>query len=525
MLKMVIVDDEAIIRKGIRSSIDWQNYDINIIAEAANGIEALQKIIQIKPDIVIMDIRMPQLDGLEVCKKIKKELPELEIIILSGYDEFAYAQKAIELGVADYLLKPFGADELVDIVNKLKDKITKKKSIKEERELVHKNSREISSIIVNKIIRGEELQIDYKNNLGLLGSDLSKEFYHPFIVDIDYSLLDDYSRPEKLEQTGRLFIDVFYEKYSGHGFLVPIVNEQYLFGTLNLDSTISIDEFTEIKEEMGKESQLPFTIFVGDSFTDFEGLRPSYEQLSSSLIAKFYTGGDTIISNPAMIVNTFKGDIKIPQSYKKIGDYLNFMEKNNLFNELDELFGFISTEHLKVSLVKHIIIDVNKNLIDIIDRSSEEMEEIITIEDMIKVINQIDTLSVLEVWQCQMIDYYFDILSEIRGSKYNSIVNKAIRFMNVNYQKDISLEMISDYVHVSPNYFSKIFKKETGSNFVDWLNSLRVNKSKEILAKTDKKCSLIAEEVGYNDYRYFSFNFKKYTNMTPRKYRKKINQS
>jgi two-component system, response regulator YesN len=128
MIKLMIVDDESIIRKGIRTSIDWGALQVEIVGEAQNGKQALELVQQWMPDIVLTDIRMPQMDGLEFAQQLKQQYPYIKIIILSGYDDFNYARKALTIGVTDYLMKPVGADELTTLISKIGDEITKKKN-------------------------------------------------------------------------------------------------------------------------------------------------------------------------------------------------------------------------------------------------------------------------------------------------------------------------------------------------------------------------------------------------------------
>lgn len=523
MLNMMIVDDESIIRNGIKSSINWEQYGVNICGEAANGLEALEKLIELKPDIVIMDIRMPKLNGLEVCQQVIREHSELEIIILSGYNEFDYAKKAIELGVSDYLLKPFGAEELVKKVVKLKEKIVQKKSINEERELIHENSREIISILVNKMISGEELDFNYREKLKLLGLEFSGTLYYPFIIDLDYSLAEGFKEKEHLEERKNNLIEIFNKYFAKQGFLIPILNQKHLFGILNLSKRESFEEKVKlIKTKIESEFRNLITLFPGEFFTKFKELKSSYDFLSSSLDAKFYTGGNRIIYYPAKITDQFNRGLEMTEELEEIGDYLNLMEKDKLIERIEALFKFIEEEKPEIPFVKSLIIEINIIFIDVVNKASKKTKNFYSIEKTVNIIEQIDTLDLLKEWQYQKLESYFNRLTEIRSNRYNRIVNEAIYFVNNNYQKDISLEMISNIVHVTPAYFSKLFKEETGVNFVDWLNRFRVNKSKEILEKTDKNFSTIAEEVGYNDYRYFSYNFKKYLKMSPSMYRKKI---
>lgn len=512
----MIVDDESIIRNGIKSSINWCEYGINICGEAADGIEALEKLKLLKPDIVIMDIRMPKLDGLKVCQEVIKEHPGLEIIILSGYDEFEYARKAIELGVSDYLLKPIGAEELVNKVVKLKEKISQRKAISRQRELLLRNSREITFILIKKMLNGEE--INFRDELKFLGLEFSKDLYYPFIIELD----EVFKEAEYLEDRKSRIMDIFEQYYTQEGFLVSIPDEKHLFGILNIsECDISEKRIQFIKERLEEEYGGSITIFSGKASTEFREIKSSYELLSSSLEAKFYIGGNRIIYNPEKIVKGFKKKIHLPGVAGEIEEYFKLMEKDRLIKIVTELFDFMREEKTEASLVKSLVIELNKGMLDIINKELDN-SNYCSIQKVIAIIDEIDTFDFLKRWQFQMIESYFNKLKEIRSTRYSRIINETIEFIKNNYQRDISLEMAAEEVHVTPTYLSKLFKEETGINFIEWINRFRVCKAKELLEQTDKNITLIAEEVGYNDYRYFPYNFKKYFGISPRKYRKKI---
>lgn len=248
-----------------------------------------------------MDIRMPKLDGLKVCQEVIKEHPGLEIIILSGYDEFEYARKAIELGVSDYLLKPIGAEELVNKVVKLKEKISQRKAISRQRELLLRNSREITFILIKKMLNGEE--INFRDELKFLGLEFSKDLYYPFIIELD----EVFKEAEYLEDRKSRIMDIFEQYYTQEGFLVSIPDEKHLFGILNIsECDISEKRIQFIKERLEEEYGGSITIFSGKASTEFREIKSSYELLSSSLEAKFYIGGNRIIYNPEKIVKGFK---------------------------------------------------------------------------------------------------------------------------------------------------------------------------------------------------------------------------
>lgn len=514
MIKMIIADDEPTIRKGIRTSIDWSKEGIEIAAEAANGRDALEKINKFEPEIIIMDIRMPKMDGLKTCKNALKEYPKLKIIILSGYDDFSYAQKAIRLGVEDYLLKPFGADELTKKVVRLKKEIFK------EKELIEENSSEIFPILINNIVSGDIIESDMKNKFNEYPFDLKKGNFKTVLIDLDYNFDTDLLKQENYEDLKAKIISIFDKTFS-KGFLVSIIKQKHLFGVIDYSNREKIlKKINLLQERVKDELDISISVFLGRKINNLKELKESYKVLNNSLNSKFYRGSGSVITEPGKIIKEFNKKAEIKILSFDIEDSFNLLEEKNVREKIKKIFNLIKTKKFEVDIAKHILLKLNNMLIDIINESCQDKfieKKYLDAEEKIK---ESDTIFLLEKWQFNILDNYFSDLKSKRSKKYNQIVSKAIKYVHSNYDQDITLEQIAEFVHVSPNYFSKLFKEETGNNFIEWLNRYRIDKSKSILANTDKKCYIIAEEVGYNDYRYFSYNFKKYMEISPRKFRK-----
>lgn len=525
MLKMMIADDERTIRKGIKTSINWASKGIKIVAEAANGKEALAKIEKIKPEIIIMDIRMPKINGLEVCQQALAQYPNLKIIILSGYDDFSYAQKAIELGVSDYLLKPFGAEELIKKVNELQKDINKEQKLAQERYLIRKSSKKIFSMLINDILSSSKIRSELKTNFDKYKFNLAETDYRGILIDLDCPSKVKNNDQNDLQVLQKEIINIF-NKIFKDCFLVPIINKNYLFGIIKTDTKAKLkNKLSYFQAAAKNKTKLFFSIFIGKLITNLKEFRQSYCELSTSITAKFYQGTDSIIFCPQKTIAAFKNKIEFQDILLAIEEEFYLLETKKVENEIKDIFKFLKAQKPKVDIAKYILIRINNKFIEVINKSAKSSflnKKYLKTEAEI---NQLDTINKLEQWQFKRLDNYFKDLDSQRSKRYNKIVTKAVKFVHSNYQQDISLGMLANYIHVSPNYFSKVFKEETGDNFIEWLNKYRIEKSKNMLLDTDQKCYLIAEQVGYNDYRYFSYNFRKYTNISPRQFRKKVKSS
>ncbi|GKX32259.1 DNA-binding response regulator [Vallitalea longa] len=419
MIKMMIVDDEPLIRKGFTITIDWESYGIVIVGEAANGKEALVKIEKLEPDIIVTDIKMPIMDGIDLSKEITKKYSDIKIIILSGYNEFEYAQQILKTNACDYLLKPVNVEELIKLVIKLKGEIIKHK---EKKEIINKKDKLIecykddikSKILKDILIPNYSSSNDILEQAKFIGLDLEGESYCVFIVKMDMEVAKGQRYlTKKQKDIGNLIRDIL-QIYNFKGFIC--------YTHYNFLACILVNN---------KELKNAYIQF-------YENLK---DNLSKSIEEKFCIGVGTICNNIHEISDSYK-------NAKYVLDNLTFLGKNSVV-------------------------------------------------------------------------FYDNKDSNI--NKYKKIVKVAIDYVYANYDRNITLAQVAEFVLISPNYFSKIFKEETNKNFIDWLNELRIHKAKNLLKDPLLKIYEVAEKVGYSDYKYFSYNFKKYTGISAKDYREKNN--
>lgn len=531
MIKMFIVDDESIIRTGIKNSIDWGSFDVEIAGEAKNGREALSKAIELNPDIVITDIRMPVMDGLELTQSLKEHVPNTKIIILSGYNDFEYAKKAIELGVCEYLLKPVGAEELVKLVLKLKDQIineSKKRDMEISAQLLfNENLPYIQSKFIDNLLKGEnEDKKTILERAAILKTDLSGPKYQVIIIDVDdYLLITEYY-PEKDKDLLKYSVlniadEILSSNCNGSVFFSEF---DYLIGIINVKNETKaaiIDICKEIQFCITRYLKLSVTIGIGSVSECLDDISVSYNEALISLRNKMYSGKSRIIhidmidkghSNPPLHFST--------EDEKELLNSLRTMNIENVYKIIDKLFtGFIETKagynHIKSVCLRLIML------------SASALEEIgINVESPFGEdfqpdveIKKYETIENIEEWLKSLFNSFINVMQENKNNKYKSIVKFSIQYINEHYSEAFSLCDVASKVYVTPNYLSKVFKQETGENFVEWINQFRINKAKTLLTDIGSKTYEIAEKVGYNDYKHFSYNFKKYTGYTPKEFK------
>lgn len=535
-IKVFLVEDEMVIRRGIKNSIDWEKEGYIFCGEASDGELAYPMIIKEKPDILITDIRMPFMDGLELCKLVKKELPNIKILILSGYDEFDYAKEAIRLGVTEYLLKPISSGKLLEALNGVSESIRREK---EDKDLVRKYMEEMrentehekqkffEQMIAGNLSMADALETGKKYemnlsagmyNLLLFRFTLGKENRKSgeLLGEAEYAI-------EKL--TERLeYVFEFQRGVEGWAFLLMADNEEQM--------SERVKELSKDLEEIMKNySTIAYFGGIGQPVARLRELEESFREAERALAARFTMELNRIISvediRMAQNVDTLD-DIEIT-SFGEIEKTRTMLEKflnNGAEDEIDEFVDVyineLPEENLKSVLMRqYIIMDayiVMMSFCEKIEGIEGEMQA--QSEELKNSMKTIQTLEEIKNYIRMLLKKIIGVRDTISGRRYSDIIEIAKDQIRKTYMSDeISLNTIAAEVGMSPSYFSSIFSKEMGKTFVEYLTEIRMDRAKELLMCSSMKTSEIGYEVGYKDPHYFSYIFKKTQNCTPKKFR------
>lgn len=535
-IKVFLVEDEMVIRRGIKNSIDWEKEGYIFCGEASDGELAYPMIIKEKPDILITDIRMPFMDGLELCKLVKKELPNIKILILSGYDEFDYAKEAIRLGVTEYLLKPISSGKLLEALNGVSESIRREK---EDKDLVRKYMEEMrentehekqkffEQMIAGNLSMADALETGKKYemnlsagmyNLLLFRFTLGKENRKSgeLLGEAEYAI-------EKL--TERLeYVFEFQRGVEGWAFLLMADNEEQM--------SERVKELSKDLEEIMKNySTIAYFGGIGQPVARLRELEESFREAERALAARFTMELNRIISvediRMAQNVDTLD-DIEIT-SFGEIEKTRTMLEKflnNGAEDEIDEFVDVyineLPEENLKSVLMhQYIIMDayiVMMSFCEKIEGIEGEMQA--QSEELKNSMKTIQTLEEIKNYIRMLLKKIIGVRDTISGRRYSDIIEIAKDQIRKTYMSDeISLNTIAAEVGMSPSYFSSIFSKEMGKTFVEYLTEIRMDRAKELLMCSSMKTSEIGYEVGYKDPHYFSYIFKKTQNCTPKEFR------
>lgn len=414
MYKVLIVDDEAIIRKGLKTIVDWDQLQCNVCGEACDGIEAIEMVKTHLPDMIIIDIRMPGMNGIDTIKYIKEIDKKCKIIILSGYRDFEYMQSAIKLGAFDYILKPSKVKDIVDVVQRAINQIEEEEKKEQEVDSLRRNVEDSTVALRQKLLY--DLLLNTNSSIEstleeIKLCNLSITNYR--VIAIQISNLDSECGGFRIQGIS----DLFYETFRKHCqvFSVKISKEGFVYIITSEDKDVLI------KETEGKLSEL------------------------INSINEYY-------------------NFKILAS---ISDYGNDIFKLNLHFK-QALKGLNIKSEYESSLI------LNEN-------DTEGKEEKVVFMPL--------------------------------------VIRNTVDYLNKNYKNNITLNEVAEYNNISSYYLSRLFTKEIGKNFVDYLNEIRIEKAKALLKENNYKYYEIADMVGINDAHYFSKMFKKYTGLTPSDYK------
>ncbi len=531
MLKVFLVEDEFIIREGIKNNIDWQIHGYEFCGEASDGELAFPLIQKLKPDILITDIKMPFMDGLALSRLVKKELPETEIIFLSGYEEFDYAKEAIQIGVVRYLLKPINGDALLAEVDIVAEDILKKQREKEIREKYQKemeeNSLKEQKNLFQHLVTGDCSVEEFLLTSEKLGLTITAPWYSIVLLKIE-SIKHDYEEysgsivavDQKItELADPEHVLIFDRALEGKAFLIKADTKEEVVNYQNayLDN---------IRKVLAEYSQLRYFGGIGTPVNRLREIPASFENASHAF-AHRYLVEESCILDSVLLENegiTEPDDFKIsavnPQQIDraKMQEFLRTGDLDEVVYFVDEFFGKLDGGAMQSRIFRqYITMDAYFSIADFLKGLGLSKDEIETPDQDSSILqNEKNAMNYI----VRIMEKALILREKKASSRYEDVVSEVLRYIENNYaDEELSLNMLASHVNFSPNHLSMIFSQQTGQTLIKYLTDFRMNKAKELLRCSGKKSSVISVEVGYKDPHYFSYLFKKTQGMTPTQYR------
>ncbi len=524
MMKMLVVEDEKILREGICKVGNWEKYDINIIGAAENGHAAWQQIQKERPDIILTDVVMPVMDGIELTRAVHEQYPDIRVILLSGHEEFEYVKRAMEYRACDYLLKPARMEKLLEVVLRIKEEILTERKKRADEEILKKKLEKSIPILrghfMNQLLNGHERdEKKIRQQLDFLGVTIDTEHIAVMIGELDYK-----SEEEDMFRISQLQLRELCEEIIGNEYQCIVFDDlkNRIVIVLNYPQNISMKDIVtylqgkaeRIQREMKELREETVSFGIGRMIKSILYLPKAYREAENALNFRFFMGSmSTIyigdIAKEEHVESTFFVRNEELLLCIKVGDGIGTDKElrkyfEDLKNHVSKGQDFI-IETIKMFL-SYLLILLKGDDLGIEGSFFAELEELIS--DMGKR-KKFSTLQDLEEKVSKVLLGIADKINNNRILRNEGIIEKAEKYVKQNMSGDISLITVADAVFVSPNYLSFLFK-EHGENFKDYVVRIKMERATELMKTEKYNLNQIAQELGYKDGRYFSKVYKKY---------------
>lgn len=529
-MKIMIVDDESFIRMNFRTFVDWEYHGYHLVGEAANGKEALEKINELHPDVVFLDIRMPLIDGLEVLRQLRADNHSCKVIILSSHNEFEYAQEAIRLGACDYIHKPnltqSAVIEALERVRSLLKHQPEGAPLVPLKQSVEKNRNDLKTLFLRDLVIGvvrHDWEIEQKTKLYELTLrqpnvfcivmlinqfDKVKERYKNgmehllgfSILNILQEVLSRYNELELFQMSPKEL--VFIKTYSNMRSMNEILEERW--GLIHkIEKTLK--QFLNIK----------VSFLISGLHAHLLDIPKAYHEAQESAEMLFYEDRNNVAVYEPGGIQEGNDKALFPLYEQRIRKEIDEKNVAEAISIVHELFGVIKERR---SVGRHATMEMCVNLHCLIQSHKKEGsgEEDYTGIQEIMSIERLEHLHLLLIHELESLqESYTD---ETTSTNYK--IKRVIDYIHQNYNHDLTLNELGSYVGLNNSYLSRIFKEQTGSMLIPYINSYRVKKSLELLKEGRLKTYEIAEKVGFNSIDNYYISFKKMYGLPPNEYRK-----
>lgn len=544
MYKVLIVDDEKIVRIALKTMIKWEEYGFDIIGSVADGMEAMNLLKRNEWDVVITDLKMPVVDGLELIKQINEQGLKCKIIVLSNYDDFEFVKQALKLGALDYILKiSLNADVLIKLLTSLKDQL--------DTEFSRTNRhRDEAAVKVPPLVKGLDERMIQRQFLKEL---MTKELYEeegalqaghqqvlvtkPLWNTLLYLFIEDHELDidgmsfEEQERMQLSLINTIEENISGFlSFELLPMDQKRLVVLLQMEKK-SVNKEQEalqlsrkIIDSVGFYLNVTAKIVYGytmeASFESYGELRKKYELCINEESMGFYE--KCLQITKAMDRVPVEGELYAVMKRGMDGMITSFEIGSiaNIMNEIDKLFELSKTKRIPPIEFKKCMIKILELLENYLEDNYEGMEQLGSrYED--KIIFSQDYSGCRSCIE-ETIHELYGLYSSGKGQKYKKEVLMIMDYIQMHYPERLTLEMISEYMNMNRSYLCRLFKKETGNSIFAYLSDLRVDRAVQILKTRDLSIGELARQVGMEDQFYFHRVFKKKLGLSPTEFKKKF---
>lgn len=526
-MRVLIVDDEALVRVGLKSMINWESYGFELIGEASDGRIALEMAKNTPPDILITDLKMPVLDGLELIRRVKKDYPNCKIIVLSSYDDFSLVREAMKLGAADYLLKlEVEPAQLINTLRGLKDDIVQERHYRQETQTNLGVLRR--DFLCHALCSHESNEADFLDSQAKLGIRFALDPIYCLVLRVGNTYRLENMGAEEVNTTNSAIInlceEIISDDYIGYAFytkrreFVLLLSPKKEWVTVEL----IINTCEKLIEMLKQYLDLTAVIGVGQGNQKLSGLKLAFREASKAIQYRFFEGNERIILwDDVRIFPTPKDSYSLIPIKSKLEQALMYLRSDELHSCLESLSQDLQSSLLSQEAVCHTLLELLTMVCEIIEQHQLKANEVLTDSYCTYYeLFHLENLGEVQSWLLSLEKDLTNFITAEKAKNYPNIITQAKQYIKENYTQDISLPEVSAVVSLTPSYFSTVFKQQVGISFSEYLTQHRLTKAKELLMFTDKKVYEISHMVGYPNHYYFNRLFKRVVGLTPLDYRK-----
>ncbi|MFP4977776.1 response regulator [Paenibacillus sp. CN-4] len=511
MFKVLLVDDEIYVRKGLLELIPWETLKFNIVGEANNGAEALDMIRQHEPDLVITDIRMPILDGLDLIRSVKElSFPDLIFVVISGYHDFKYAQQALRYGVHDYILKPIDEEEMTATVRKLSYLLGRKKIA------TLTNADLATSAILEALVQSHLMGEEAESFAAALELEGFRGFLYA-VAEIHTGLLDKQVTMKQFQETLQS-LEIPCTRIIAHE------QQPGVFGMLLCSARKIEDEgsliihMETLRSGLADQLNMRLSLYAGNPVDTLSRVHLSFSQANEAARHKYAENSGVIMYSYVKDKPLYVFDMN-PALTNKLITQLEEGSSNDYLETINNMFRLFQEQRFTAQAVTGSLSRCMTGILGVIKEMEGSEEDILRLKELAERNN--------EQWSLQMLKENFilavqeaaEYIGQLRKAHSRSGVKPIKRYIDSHYRENISLKSIAAEFYMNPVYLGRLFRKTYGVYFNEYLLELRIEEAKKLLRQSDMRIYEIAEKVGFQSSDYFVTQFEKLEQVSPTEYR------
>ncbi|MBV6713893.1 response regulator transcription factor [Paenibacillus chitinolyticus] len=522
MYKVIIVDDEKLLRQGFIHMVDWSQYGFEIIGEASDGLEALELVNKYSPDIVVTDIRMPGMDGIELTRRLRNERPDIQIIVLSSYNDFDYVKETLQLGASDYILKP--KMQYTDLVAAM-DKAMNKKTAAGHLVLPVRQNQASEKAFLKNLITTQSLSTEaVKQQLDQYQIHLQEESLCCVLIQLEPPTINDTTgimEAFDFDEAKEAIVTRLQSKFpalAGSCCFSP--GEGQLILLCNIEAGTPANAWIgDIAQQIPGVQRGAYWVFVSGIFSGFDGISAAYARLQALSPYRFYQSPGSCLYEQDFLHRVAALDLTL----KHFNESIEKLEISGLYERLEASVTARLAEgcYVEPFAVKNGFIEACYYIIHHLEEMNVEIHELNSRKMMY--FKNLERSQNLEECFLHLRGVLEDIQSFAQASRnmnYHTTIQSIVIYMQCNYHEDISLQSVAEQFHLNKSYLSQLFKQQTSENFNTYLAQIRITKAKELLRQPGHNINKVCEATGFTNPSYFGQVFKKIVGMKPSEYSK-----